>query len=72
MGLNNDENITTDVTRNDKDETMDETRNDENKIGSKVNEVPKVRRSTRPRKQRMDFNQEEIGDCDDKNDPDYR
>ena len=31
-----------------------------------------VRRSLRDRKQRMNINQEDIGECDDKNDPDYR
>ena len=37
-----------------------------------VNDIPNVRRSTRPRKQRININHEEIGDCDDKNDPDYK
>ena len=30
-----------------------------------------VRKSSRARKQRMIIKDEEIGDCDDKNDPDY-
>ena len=31
-----------------------------------------VRRSSRPRKQRMEINVEDIGDCDDKDDPDFK
>ena len=49
-----------------------EIENEENNTVDEVNDIPNVRRSTRPRKQRMDINQEEIGDCDDKNDPDYK
>ena len=44
----------------------------ETNTNDKVNDNPNVRRSSRPRKQRMEINQEEIGDCDDKDDPDYK
>ena len=43
-----------------------EIENDENNTVDEMNDIPDVRRSTRPRKQRMDINQEEIEDCDDK------
>ena len=47
--------------KNNENDTMD---------GTKINH--KVRRSSRHRKQRININQDEIGDCDDKNDPDYK
>ena len=34
-------------------------------------EETNVRKSSRIRKQRMIINDDEIGDCDDENDPDY-
>ena len=46
--------------------------NDTSNIDDKVVGNTSVRRSSRPRKQRMEINQEEIGDCDDKDDPDYK
>ena len=51
---------------------MDETRGDENDVIHKVNDIPHLRRSARPRKQRIDINPEEIGDGNDENDPDYK
>ena len=47
--------------RNDENDTVDEAKNDHN-----------VRRSSRQRKQRIEINPDEIGDCDDKNDLDYK
>ena len=47
--------------RNDENDTVDEAKNDHN-----------VRRSSRQHKQRIEINPDEIGDCDDKNDPDYK
>ena len=49
-----------------------ETRNNENDTVNEVKNNHNVRRSSRNRKQRIDINQDEIGDCDDKNDPDYK
>ena len=62
------------------DDTMNEENNEVEKTVIKKNEnvtadetkiTHKVRRSSRNRKQRMNINHDEIGDCDDKNDPDY-
>ena len=47
--------------RNDENDTVDEAKNDHN-----------VRRSSRQHKQRIEINPDEIGDCDDKNDPEYK
>ena len=73
---------TTNETRNDENDTVEETtneitepieiKNDENNTVDEAKDIPNVRRSSRHHKQRMDINQEEIGDCDDKNDPDYK
>ena len=46
--------------KNNENDTMD---------GTKINH--KVRRSSRQSKQRIKISQDDIGDCDDKNDPDY-
>ena len=48
-----------------------EVNNDTGEVGNMADENINVRRSSRPRKQRMEIDDEEIGDCDDKNDPDY-
>ena len=48
-----------------------EVNNDTGEAGNMADENTNVRRSSRPRKQRMEIDDEEIGDCDDKNDPDY-
>ena len=47
--------------RNDGNDTADEAKKDHN-----------VRRSSRQRKQRIEINPDEIGDCNDNNDPDYK
>ena len=49
------------------DEVDNETGGNNSTEGDKTD----VRKSSRTRKQRMIINDEEIGDCDDKNDPDY-
>ena len=49
-----------------------EIKNDEKNTVDEAKDIQNVRRSSRHHKQRMDINQEEIGDCDDKNDPDYK
>ena len=38
----------------------------------KVTDSHSVRRSLRNQKQRMNIDQEDIGECDDENDPDYK
>ena len=45
--------------------------NDTGETGNMTDKNTDMRRSSRPRKQRMEIDDEEIGDCDDKNDPDY-
>ena len=40
-------------------------------VSNMTEETTNVRRSSRPRKQRMIIDEEEIGDFDDENDPDY-
>ena len=60
--------------RHDKNHEMHEiveVNNDTSNTGNMVDENTNVRRSSRPRKQRMIIDEEEIGDCDDENDPDY-
>ena len=67
----NDENNAVRDTTNEMNETIKvniDTSNADDKVDGNTN----VRRSSRPRKQRMEINEEEIGDCDDKNDPDYK
>ena len=63
------------------DDTMIEENNEVEKTVIKKNEnvtadetkiTHKVRRSSRNRKQRINDDNDEIGDCDDKNDPDYK
>ena len=49
-----------------------EVSNDENNADDEVDDSTNVRRSSRPRKQRVDINIEDIGDCDDKDDPDFK
>ena len=44
---------------------------DTGEVGNIADENISVRRSSRPHKQRMEIDDEAIGDCDDKNDPDY-
>ena len=48
-----------------------EVNNDTSKADNMADENTSVRRSSRPRKQRMKIDEEEIEDCDDENDPDY-
>ena len=67
----NDENDTVEEAKNEVTETI-EMRNNENDTVDEVKDNHNVRRSSRHRKQRIDINQDEIGDCDDKNDPDYK
>ena len=45
--------------------------NDTGETGNMADENTDVRRSSRPRKQRMVIDDEEIGECDDENDLDY-
>ena len=47
-----------------------ETNND--KTAGEANGSTDVRRSSRSRKQRVEINVEDIGDCDDKDDPDFK
>ena len=58
------------------DHTDDGTNNindDENTDANEIaNEENKVRRSSRKRIQRMAIESDEIGDCDNENDPDYK
>ena len=49
-----------------------EVSNDENIANDEVDGSTNVIRSSRPRKQRVDINVEDIGDCDDKDDPDFK
>ena len=59
---------------NDKDlevHEIDEVDNETGGNNSTEGDKTDVRKSSRTRKQRMIINDEEIGDCDDKNDPDY-
>ena len=49
-----------------------EVSNDESNADDEVDDSTNVRRSSRPRKQRVDINVEDIGDCDDKDDPDFK
>ena len=64
--------------RNEEDDTVEEAKNEitepsetRNNAVEEVMDNHNVRRSLRDRKQRIDINQEDIGKCDDKNDPDY-
>ena len=50
---------------------IDETDNDTGETNNMADEKTNVRKSSRSRKQRMIINDDEIGDCDDENDPDY-
>ena len=45
--------------------------NDTGETNNMADEKTNVRKSSRARKQRMIINDDEIGDCDDENDPDY-
>ena len=63
----NDEN---DETRNDKHDEDDNPRNDD--ITEKEDNHPELRRSKRDHKQRIIISPDEIGECDDKNDKDYK
>ena len=47
-----------------------ETKND--KTNGEANDNTGVRRSSRSHKQRVEINVEDIGDCDDENDPDFK
>ena len=67
----NDENNAIRGTTNEMDEIVKVNRDTSN-VDDKVDDNTNVRRSSRPRKQRMEINEEEIGDCDDENDPDYK
>ena len=65
--------------RNEEDDTVEEAEDEitepsetRNTTVDEVMDNHNVRRSLRDRKQRMNINQEDIGECDDKNDPDYR
>ena len=67
----NDENNAIRGTTNEMDEIVKVNRDTSN-VDDKVDDNTNVRRSSRPRKQRMEINEEEIGECDDKHDPDYK
>ena len=58
------------------DDTNDgtnEVNDDENADANETaNGEAKARRSSRKRKQRLTIENDEIGDCDDENDPDYK
>ena len=49
-----------------------EVSNDESNADDEVDDSTNVRRSSRPRKQRVNINVEDIGECDDKDDPDFK
>ena len=49
-----------------------EVSNDESNADDEVDDSTNVRRLSRPCKQRVDINVEDIGDCDDKDDPDFK
>ena len=49
-----------------------EVSNDESNADDEVDDSTNVRRSSRPRKQRVNINVEDIGGCDDKDDPDFK
>ena len=53
-----------------KDETMNESGNDGN--SGQTENIQGIRRSKREHKQRIKINPDEIGDCDDENDEDYK
>ena len=67
----NDGNDTMNEAKNEVTEPVEE-RNNENDTMDEAKALHKVRRSSRQRKQRMEINPDEIGDCDDKNDLDYK
>ena len=59
--------ITNDKHKNDEN---DELRNDGNSV--QTEHIQGVRRSKREHKQRINISPDEIGDCDDENDQDYK
>ena len=57
----------------DTDDGTNEVNDDENADANEItNGETKARRSSRKRKQRLMIKNDEIGDCDDENDPDYK
>ena len=57
----------------DTDDGTNEVNDDENAdTNETTNGEAKKRRSSRNRRQRVTINNDEIGDCDDENDPDYK
>ena len=69
------DNDKTDDSRTDTNEENDKTRNDELRINARLNQdenVQNVRRSERKHTQRFKINPDEIGECDDENDEDYK
>ena len=74
-----DDNNENDEARDDENNESDELRNDENdeivendETLSQADNVQGIRRSTREHKQRIKITPDEIGDCDDEKDKDYK
>ena len=67
-----DDNNEIDDARNDGTNEFNELRNDESDEIDQTDNVQSVRRSSRKHKQRIELNPDEIGDCDNENDPDYK
>ena len=55
---------------NKKDETINRVENDEQL--NQIDNAQGIKRSTREHKQRIEISPDEIGDCDDENDQDYK
>ena len=75
----NDDKNENDEASDDENNEPDELRNDENdeivendETLSQADNVQGIRRSTREHKQRIKITPDEIGDCDDENDKDYK
>ena len=65
----------TDESRNDTNDENDKPKNEELEINVRLNQdenVQNVRRSERKHIQRIEINPDEIGECDDENDDDYK
>ena len=61
-----------DVTENNDSEMQEEIRTNDPVEDITENEEVNVRKSTRIKKNRMVITEDEIGDCDDENEPDYK
>ena len=58
---------------NNTDDGTNEVNDNENTNANEINnEEANARKSSRKRKQRLTIETDEIGDCDDENDPDYK